>query len=144
MPAELTPLEEACGLLHVVVQADMIPDRLDAEHVRDAYLIIQKLMREEHRVRLGGEKTADQQTIDSLRQALASHADHIVTSYDCPPIPDRNHDWSARRDGYDAGDPLGYGATEGEAVADLLEQEAERDEQAEQDRQDSGQFGVGA
>jgi hypothetical protein len=35
-------------------------------------------------------------------------------------------DWSAVRDGYDAGDLIGRGATEAEAVADLLALEDER------------------
>lgn len=57
----------------------------------------------------------------------------IITAYDPPPIPMRQFNWSAVRDGYDGGDrwaggdvpgdPIGYGRTEAEAVADLLEQE---------------------
>jgi hypothetical protein len=56
---------------------------------------------------------------------------NIVTTRICPPIPDRRFDWSAHFDDYDADcgqdgyyslDPVGYGATEKEAVEDLLEQ----------------------
>lgn len=59
----------------------------------------------------------------------------ILTSYDFPPIPDRSMDWSAITDNYDCDadqdgffstDPVGYGRTEAEAIADLLEQIEER------------------
>jgi len=46
----------------------------------------------------------------------------VVTSYICPPIPFRNYDWCATYDGYEPGDPIGYGRTEQEAILDLLEQ----------------------
>jgi hypothetical protein len=46
----------------------------------------------------------------------------IVTRYDPPPIGARQFDWVATRDGYDLGDPIGYGRTEQEAVADLKSQ----------------------
>lgn len=48
----------------------------------------------------------------------------IKTHYDPPPIPYRGMDWTAVDDrtyGGDPGDPVGYGATEAAAVADLLE-----------------------
>jgi hypothetical protein len=44
----------------------------------------------------------------------------IHTSYDFPPIPIRNCDWSATFDGYEPGDPIGTGRTEQAAIADLL------------------------
>lgn len=57
----------------------------------------------------------------------------IATSFDYPPIPTRNCDWSAvDGDTYDGApdthppDPIGRGATEAEAIADLLEQIEER------------------
>lgn len=48
----------------------------------------------------------------------------IVTDHVCPPIPVRDMDWSAiDADTYDGeGCPIGRGATEQEAIADLLEQ----------------------
>jgi hypothetical protein len=48
----------------------------------------------------------------------------IRTHYEFPPIPDRRFDWSAiDRDTYDGeGCPIGWGRTEAEAIADLLEQ----------------------
>ena len=49
----------------------------------------------------------------------------IITSFDYPPIPIREYDWSAIRDYYDAGDPIGYGRTEQEAIDNLKEQEDE-------------------
>jgi hypothetical protein len=49
----------------------------------------------------------------------------IVTEFVYPPIPIRTFDWSAVRDGYEGGDLIGRGATEAEAIADLLELEAE-------------------
>ena len=50
----------------------------------------------------------------------------IITANPCPPIPVRKYDWEAYREGWDLGDPMGYGATEQEAINDLLEQEIER------------------
>ena len=61
--------------------------------------------------------------------------DRIVTHYDPPPIPLRRFDWCAYRDGYEGptifsdgsiecrGDPIGFGRTEAEAIADLLAEE---------------------
>lgn len=49
----------------------------------------------------------------------------IVTNYDYPPIPVREFDWSAVREGYDMDDLIGRGPTEAAAIADLLEQESE-------------------
>lgn len=46
----------------------------------------------------------------------------IITRNDCPPIPDRSFDWSAVTDNYDLGHPIGHGATEEEAIADLKTQ----------------------
>lgn len=46
----------------------------------------------------------------------------IRTSFVYPPIPTRAADWSAVVDGYDEGDPIGRGPTETAAVADLLDQ----------------------
>ena len=47
----------------------------------------------------------------------------IITKYDPPPFPKiRRFDWSAVMDGYEPGDPIGWGATEQEAVDDLWEQ----------------------
>ena len=47
----------------------------------------------------------------------------IITEYVYPPIPKRDWDWAATRDGYEPGDPIGRGPTEGEAILDLLWQE---------------------
>jgi len=54
----------------------------------------------------------------------------IETSYDYPPIPNRNFDWSAiDGDTYDGeGYPIGHGATEQAAVADLMEKIQRRNE----------------
>lgn len=55
----------------------------------------------------------------------------IHTNHDCPPIPVRNFDWSAVDDNYDcdcdqdgffSNCPVGHGATEQDAIADLLAQ----------------------
>ena len=46
----------------------------------------------------------------------------IVTNFDFPPIPRRDHDWSAVTDDYEPGHPIGNGETELKAIADLLEQ----------------------
>jgi hypothetical protein len=50
----------------------------------------------------------------------------INAAYDPKPIPLRSCDWVATLDGYDGGsdgpsDPIGYGATEAAAIADLIE-----------------------
>ena len=47
------------------------------------------------------------------------------------PSLERIYDWSAVRDGYDAGDPIGYGKTAEEAIADLKKEESERNDGAE-------------
>lgn len=44
----------------------------------------------------------------------------IITSHVYPPIPIRSFDWSAVRDGYEPGCRIGTGATEQEAIDDLL------------------------
>jgi hypothetical protein len=43
----------------------------------------------------------------------------IFTHFEYPPIPDRSHDWSAVYEGYDGGDPMGWGPTEEAAIEDL-------------------------
>ena len=59
-------------------------------------------------------------------------AARIVTSCDRPAIPIRDsfhirwcsHDWQAWREWRKSGEPVGFGATVDDAIADLLEQEA--------------------
>jgi hypothetical protein len=47
----------------------------------------------------------------------------IRTSFEFPPVPSRDFDWCAYDDDtYEPGCPVGWGATEQAAVADLLEQ----------------------
>ena len=58
-----------------------------------------------------------------LLQGVAAQQPPIITSFDYPPIPVRCCDWSALRDGYDEGDPIGHGRTEKDAIADLRAQE---------------------
>lgn len=38
-----------------------------------------------------------------------------------PPIPSRKWDWSAVFDGYEPGDPIGWGSSPEEATAELLD-----------------------
>lgn len=69
----------------------------------------------------------------------------VRTHYDYPPIPVRQFDWSAINDDtYDGADdsscPVGHGATEQDAIYDLLEQLTDEDFGLA----DQGQFGVGA
>lgn len=46
----------------------------------------------------------------------------IVTNYQNPPVPTRNFDWVAYFDDVGPEDsPCGYGATEREAIAELIE-----------------------
>lgn len=49
----------------------------------------------------------------------------IVTMFEYPPIPVRTMDWRAMREGNDERGPFGWGETEAQAVADLLEIEEE-------------------
>ena len=52
----------------------------------------------------------------------------IKTKYDPPPIPTRVVDWWAIDDDtYEPGSPIGYGATEQDAIDDLMAQFAEQD-----------------
>lgn len=46
-------------------------------------------------------------------------APKIVTQYERKPIPSVGWDWAAVTDNYEGGDPIGWGATEAEAIADL-------------------------
>jgi hypothetical protein len=46
----------------------------------------------------------------------------IKTEHVYPPIPLRSFDYSAAFDGYEPGDPIGWGATEEAAIADLKSQ----------------------
>lgn len=48
---------------------------------------------------------------------------NIRTQYDPKPIPLRDFDWSAvDADTYDYTEPVGWGRTEAEAIADLMNQ----------------------
>ena len=46
----------------------------------------------------------------------------IITNFEYPPIPIRSFDWSAVTDNYEGGDYIGWGVTEQEAIADLINQ----------------------
>jgi len=48
---------------------------------------------------------------------------NIVVTHVYPPIPLRQFDYSAVRDGYEPGDPIGYGKTAFDAERDLIETE---------------------
>ena len=68
----------------------------------------------------------------------------VRTSFDYPPIPVRRFDWSAIDDDtYDGAEdsccPVGHGATEQEAIDDLLDQLTDGEYGAA-----NSQFGVGA
>lgn len=47
----------------------------------------------------------------------------IITVVVYPPIPLRCFDWSAYRENYDEGDPIGWGETRAKAEEDLINQE---------------------
>jgi|AGTN01.3.fsa_nt_gi hypothetical protein len=57
---------------------------------------------------------------------LTRHTE-IRTSFWLKPIPFRHYDWEAVLDNYEAGHPIGFGATEVAAIADLKEQIAENE-----------------
>lgn len=44
----------------------------------------------------------------------------VRTEFVHPPIPDRRWDWCATFDGYEPGEPIGYGPTENAAMLDLV------------------------
>ena len=50
----------------------------------------------------------------------------IVTNYWAKPIPMRQFDWEALEEGWDLGEPMGYGRTEQAAIDDLMEQLEDR------------------
>lgn len=52
----------------------------------------------------------------------------IVTSHEYPPIPIREFDWCAHREGHEEDGNYGWGATEQEAISDLLKIEYWNDE----------------
>lgn len=54
----------------------------------------------------------------STRYTIDGHV--IFTNYVFPSIPLRTFDWSAVTDDYEEGSPIGWGATEQEAITDLL------------------------
>ena len=53
-------------------------------------------------------------------------AQKIITNFIHPPIPIRQFDWCAFTDDSDGEGPVGYGRTEAEAIADLMERLEER------------------
>ncbi len=54
------------------------------------------------------------------RRVAISREPKIQTSPIFPPIPIRGLDWAAHFDNYEPGQPIGHGATEQEAIEDLL------------------------
>lgn len=48
----------------------------------------------------------------------------IITENTRPPIPTKKFDWSAYREDYEPGKPIGHGETEKEALEDLIEIES--------------------
>jgi hypothetical protein len=56
---------------------------------------------------------------------MTDRGKRIITEYVYPAIPVRDWDWSAVRDGYELGDPIGRGPTENAAIRDLLDREDE-------------------
>lgn len=55
------------------------------------------------------------------KAAIAAIGRKVVTSNVCPPIPIRSHDWCAYFDGDEESGLRGWGATETDAIDDLLE-----------------------
>lgn len=53
----------------------------------------------------------------------------IITNHEYPPIPIRDHDWVAYYEGTEENGNYGWGKTEEEAIADLVENYGEEDEQ---------------
>ena len=55
----------------------------------------------------------------------------IITEYVHPPIPMRNNDWRATREGDDEDYIVGWGSTEQDAIDDLIAEEAAAQDEAE-------------
>ncbi|WP_300396347.1 hypothetical protein [Henriciella sp.] len=61
--------------------------------------------------------------MEPMTPSTPAHEPKIVTHYDPPPVPWRSFDWCAYDDRtHDMDTPCGYGATEAEAIEDLMEQ----------------------
>lgn len=74
---------------------------------------------------------SDQATMDALdREKFEEAEGKIKTTFVYPPIPIRTSDWQATMDNEEPNDDghmtVGHGATEAEAVKDLIEQVMER------------------
>jgi len=54
----------------------------------------------------------------------------ICTDFWEKPVPSTAYDWSAVLDGYEGGDPIGYGSSEQAAIEDLKAQLDEHEETA--------------
>ena len=67
----------------------------------------------------------------------------ISTHYDPKPIPQRGFDWCATDDATysgDEGDPIGWGATEAAAIAELKEQLEERAAAEREAKRDAAEY----
>ena len=60
---------------------------------------------------------------DQAGHGVGVDPEKIETDFWLKPIPDRRYDWTATRESYDGGDPIGHGATEQGAINDLKENE---------------------
>lgn len=69
-----------------------------------------------------GELNALNDVLDYINHTIAIRNKKIVTSYVYPPIPCRSYDWSAVTEGYEEGEPMGWGPTKERAIEDLMEQ----------------------
>ena len=63
--------------------------------------------------------------LDELHDISGRRKEKIITTHVYPPIPIRSSDWCAHRDGYEPGCLIGWGATEQEAIDELLQLEEE-------------------
>lgn len=73
-------------------------------------------------------RTYDDWKLDSgYEDGDAPEPTKIITRYEPPPIPVRGYDWRAYLQEWDIDDPIGFGATEAEAIADLQEQLTEQE-----------------
>lgn len=57
--------------------------------------------------------------------SIANRVKSVITNYVYPPIPPRQFDWCAYRDGDEECGPVGWGATKEAAITDLLTMEAD-------------------
>ena len=139
---EVNPVERICNDVTDAIARDVMTAWAnDAEPLADwqfNFVAEHVSLQAAHSFSEGGvmSKLAHSSAVDMLKIEAASRGITISTTFEYPPIPVRDMDWAAvdsntydcdcDEDGYFTSSPIGRGATELEAVEDLLAQIEER------------------